>query len=167
MPGKFTDSKTMRSHKLLARFYFSALFILALGCGAGPGSSEGAGGVQLVTAADAGNGKPVSIPGKDLWEKNMISYGKKLCNKAKIQELGTWEGNIWYYDGARVYYQIADYTGDKSFNDCAQIVRDLYAGYVLQNEGRVPGYRVFPHGLAINYRFTGNQDSKTAVFDLG
>ena len=29
----------------------------------------------------------------------MVEYGQKLCDPSAIAKLGTWEGNIWYYDG--------------------------------------------------------------------
>ena len=40
-------------------------------------------------------------------------------NRDQILQLTTWEGNVWYYDGIRVYYLIADYTGDPSWEKCA------------------------------------------------
>ena len=48
------------------------------------------------------------IPGLSDWEDNMKTYGKKLCNGASIASQGVWEGSIWYYDGIRVYYQMAE-----------------------------------------------------------
>lgn len=104
-----------------------------------------------------------SIPGIEQWEANMRNYGRTLCQPAKIAQLSTWEGNIWYYDGIRVYYQIADYTNDPSWNDCARYVRDVYRPYVLNADGRIPGWRVFPHGLQEDYLRNGSRDSKRAV----
>ena len=75
---------------------------------------------------------------------------------------GLWEGNVWYYDGIRVYYQIADYTGGDSWNACAGYVKNVYRPYVLDNNGANPGWRLFPHGLYEDYLRTGAEDSRDA-----
>jgi hypothetical protein len=58
-----------------------------------------------------------AIPGLRTWEANMISLGRKWCDGKKYG-FG-WEADVWFYDGTRVYYQIADYTHDPSWNSCA------------------------------------------------
>ena len=106
------------------------------------------------------------IPALSTWQTNMTSIGKTLCNSASIISQGTWNGNIWFYDGIRVYYQIADYTGDSSWNACAGYVESVYKPYVLNTPG-VPGYYVFPHGLYQAYlRNNNDTDAKTAAIDL-
>ena len=81
------------------------------------------------------------------WKSRMVEYGQKHCDQSIIASLGSWEGNIWYYDGDRVYQQIAKYLRDDKWLDCAGYSRAVYREYVLKANGRVPGYRVFPHGL--------------------
>jgi hypothetical protein len=78
-----------------------------------------------------------------------------------------WEGFAWYYDGERVYYQIADATGDPSWNACALMEQSIYRPLVLNNNGWINGYEVFARGLAMNYQRTGDLQSRQAVADLG
>lgn len=92
----------------------------------------------------------------------MRTYGNRYCNEAEIQQLSTWEGSVWYYDGTRVYQNIGDYTGETSWYTCARYVRDLYRSYVINNP-RTPGWRVFPHGLAEDYLRNGDTTSREAV----
>jgi hypothetical protein len=106
------------------------------------------------------------IPLLSTWESQMKTYGKQLCNQANITGAGLWEGNVWYYDGIRVYYQIADYTKDSSWNACAGYVKSVFQPYVLSNSGAIPGWRVFPHGLYQEYLRTGDSDSKIATLEL-
>lgn len=107
-----------------------------------------------------------ALPGLAAWKANMNAYGKKYCNEKQIQELSTWEGSVWYYDGMRVYYQIADYTGDPEWEKCAGYVKDIYRKYVLDSGGKVGAWRVFPHGLFMDYQKTGDQSSRQAVLLL-
>jgi PKD repeat protein len=74
-----------------------------------------------------------------------------------------WEGNPWFYDGERVYSQIAEYTHDGYWYSCAELQEGVYRPYVIENGGGLPGYRVFPHGLAMDYERTGDELSRTAV----
>jgi hypothetical protein len=85
----------------------------------------------------------------DQWKANAVTYGLKHCTSAETSNL--WEGNVWYYDGARVYYQITDLTGDHSFDNCAAMVEAAYSQYINANNGQIPGYTVFSHGLAMRY----------------
>ncbi len=82
-------------------------------------------------------------------------------------ELTLSEANVWYYDGVRVYYQIADATSDNSWNACALLEQSVYRPYVLSNNGWLNGYEVFARGLAMNYQRTGDLQSRLAVADLG
>jgi hypothetical protein len=71
-----------------------------------------------------------------------------------------------YYDGQRVMLQIADYLGDASFKTCANAARSTYRdAYVMRAEvmGGVPGYWIFPTGLFLDFKATGDQKSKDAV----
>lgn len=102
----------------------------------------------------------VALSALETWQKQMLSFGKFHCTTA---ELAIWEGNVWYYDGERVYYQIADYTQDPFWNTCAQLEEGLYRDYVITNNGGLPGWRIFAKGLAMDYQRTGDPLSKTAV----
>lgn len=92
----------------------------------------------------------------ELWKANMLSYGEKYC-----------ESSDNYYDGARVYYQIAQYTGNAKWERCAEIALGAYLdGYLIPNNYGAAGYMIFPHGLLINYQRTGSEKAKKAVFGL-
>lgn len=104
------------------------------------------------------------IPNLDRWEQNMRSFGAMHGNTNN--ELNTWEGHPWYYDGEWAFYQIAGYTGDATWNASAQHIENTYRTYVLDNNGQVPGWRVFPHGLYEDYLRTGDEESKRAVLLL-
>jgi len=103
------------------------------------------------------------IPEFERWEENMTKFGQQHADE---RDKSTWEGAVWYYDGERVFYQIADYTGDPTWNQCAQNSEETYRSYVLKNQGRIPGWRIFPHGLAMDFRRTGDEQSKQAAILL-
>ena len=73
------------------------------------------------------------------------------------------ENCSWYYDGERVYYQIADYTGNTAYNQGAANCEALYRDGYIGSTGRVSGWRVFPHGLYMDYLRNKDTVSKTAV----
>jgi hypothetical protein len=126
--------------------------------------------LSLITFAPIGSGTAagadVAIPDLSRWESQMVSFGKKQCaNLAKLT-LTTGLANT-YYDMTRVMYQIADYTGDSSWNSCAQTARNIYRdGYVLPNNGGVPGYWNFTTGLRMDYERTGDAVSSQAAILL-
>jgi hypothetical protein len=92
----------------------------------------------------------------NVWKQNMLSYGDKYC-----------QSNDNYYDAARVYYQIADYTKDAKWNTCAKKAILAYRdGYLKPNGNRAAGWIIFPHGLAEDFKRTGDQASKTALLQL-
>jgi hypothetical protein len=96
-----------------------------------------------------------AIPGLSQWESTMRAAnnggGQVWCANPKdptdIFAFGV-ESEVWYYDGARVYFNIADYTGDPTWNNCAHNIASQYADYAIGANGGVPPWRVFPHGLA-------------------
>jgi len=103
--------------------------------------------------------QPPPIPRLQEWEDNMRQWGQTYCQP--IPDI--WEGYVWYYDGMRVYQQIADYTADATWLTCADFSKDVYRGYILQNNGGVPGWRVFPHGLRSDFLRNQAPASREAV----
>ena len=92
----------------------------------------------------------------DTWNQNMVSYGDKYC-----------QANDNYYDAARVYYQMADYTKNPRWNDCAKkAVVGYRDGYLKPNNSKAAGWMIFPHGLAEDFQRTGDQASKAALLQL-
>jgi hypothetical protein len=138
-------------------------FFLVVSCGSGPNKQPDDNNVQLSPVTDE---NVDSFPGLSSWETNMQVFGKKYCNKAEILSLSTWEGSVWYYDGIRVYYQIFDYTGDPLWKTCAGYVKEVYLNYILENNGAIGAWRVFPHGLYRDYLTTGDERSRKAVILL-
>ena len=106
------------------------------------------------------------IPNLKKWEDVMITLAEKWHKPGEKMSFG-WEGQIWYYDGGKTYFQIADYTKDfYKWDQCALNIVDQYRDYIIYNNGKCPGWRVFTQGLAMNYRRTGDQKSKEAVILL-
>jgi hypothetical protein len=103
-------------------------------------------------------------PGLAKWQNDMLALGRKWCN-GQAYAFG-WEQDVWYYDGTRVYYQIADYTQDPFWNQCALNVAHQYRDYVISNKGKIPGWRVFPRGLRMAWERTGDDSYKQAVILL-
>src|SRR3989338_3664501 len=110
----------------------------------------------------------VPIPELALWEQNMTTYGQQWCDYLSNSGYTFNEKlDSTYYDGIRVYHQIADYTGNVSWNSCATLARNIYRdGYVLPNNGQVPGYWNFTHGLTMDFLKTGEDQSKNAAILL-
>ncbi len=55
---------------------------------------------------------PIPVPEKTLWESNMKTVGKAICDKSAnttAQIYDEYSYNSVYYDGWRVYQQIASY----------------------------------------------------------
>ena len=71
-----------------------------------------------------------------------------------------------YYDAARVYYQIADYTGDSSWTNCESKAEAVYKGYVTESGGVVPGYWNFTTGFLLDVQHTSDATSKQAAVSL-
>jgi len=111
---------------------------------------------------DAG-GPEVPIPELRQWEENMKKFGMQNADE---RSKGIDESAVWYYDGERVFYQIADYTSDPQWNTFAQNSEETYRANVLQNNGRIQGWRIFPHGLFMDYKRTGDEESKRAALLL-
>jgi hypothetical protein len=96
------------------------------------------------------------IPGKAKFESEMVARAAQWCDKSTGAMLGIPGGEllfgvgtqVWYYDGAWVYRQIAAYTGDADWIRCADnITRQYRDNYVLPNNGSLPDFRIFTDGL--------------------
>lgn len=96
------------------------------------------------------------------WEENMIRHAEK----AGKENTTTWEGHAWYYDGQRVFQQIAEYTKDNKWLQYADQSMGVYRKYLLDNNGRLPGWRLFPHGLYKHYLDTNDEQSKNSIILL-
>jgi hypothetical protein len=105
----------------------------------------------------------VALWGLAQWEAHMLTYGKTHCTTPAGGP--AWEGAPWYYDGTRVYFQIADYTKDPKWNACANALDVLYQQYCMR-AGGIPAWHIFPQGLAMGFLRNGTAADKTALLDL-
>jgi len=86
----------------------------------------------------------------------MLSYGERYCHTGDQ-----------FYDAIRVYYQIAEYTGDAKWERCAETyIRAYRDGYLIRHKYGSMGHWIFPHGLMMHYQRTGDEKSKNAVLGL-
>lgn len=99
------------------------------------------------------------------WQSTMLTLGKKWCDTSQVYAFGV-ESEVWYYDGARVYFQIADYTNDRSWEACALNIARQYRDYIVNNKGAIPGWRVFGNGLRMAYERTGDVSFRDAAILL-
>jgi hypothetical protein len=96
----------------------------------------------------------------------MTMLGTKWCNPNQTFVF-TDETTVWYYDGARVYFQLADYTGNRAlYEPCALNIARQYRDYVIATNGGIAGWRVHPHGLRMAYERTGDPSYRAALIVL-
>ena len=129
---------------------------------------DSAGSLQLptTTVPDMASGQPIPATLLSQWQQQMVTFGQQHAN-----ELNGLTGqaaiNATYYDAARVFYQIADYTHDPSWLAAAHQAVTIYRDqYVVPNNGAVPGYWNFTGGLLQDFQHTGDVRSKDAIIML-
>ena len=108
------------------------------------------------------------VPGKELWEANMLSYGRLACDNLQ-SAFDSFDDELasTYYDAPAVFYQISEYTKDESWRECAKTALTTYRDkYVQQYAGVVPGYWNFTYGLLLDYLNTGNLASRDILLTL-
>jgi hypothetical protein len=78
---------------------------------------------------------------------------------------GAVQKGAWYYDGLRVYYNVADLLKDiPAWEQCRANVKQVYRDrYVIPNQGSVPGYVMFPQGYYMDYLRTGDASDLTLI----
>ena len=103
----------------------------------------------------------VPLPAIEQWEANMLKYGKKQVDLDHIGCCGSFTGP-WYYDGARAFLQMADYTGNDSFLDFARRINEAYRDNSIITGGSRK-YAVYPHGLREFYLRFGDELSRDAL----
>ncbi len=117
----------------------------------------------------------VPIPQLNQWETNITTYGTALCQTLLNATNGADNATNYdtryrgiYYDGERIYYQIADYTNNPTvWNSCADLAERFYRDRFLVNNGSAAqGWNIFPHGLYIDYLRTGDTVSRQYAIDL-
>ncbi len=96
------------------------------------------------------------------WERRLERRGHQLGRhfiETDLAKLNA-EPRAWYYDSERVFLQAANHFADSAgtWNTYAQAAEAAYKAY-LRPGFTVPGYERFPHGLALDYRRNGDEDS--------
>ncbi len=107
----------------------------------------------------------VPIPELAQWEAQMTSYGSLHCQNLNNPNIN-FDTHLaaTYYDAEWVFYQIGDYTGDNTWYNCAQAAESVYRdNYVAPNNGTVPGYWGFSHGVTKDYLTTQDTESHDTV----
>jgi O-antigen ligase len=127
----------------------------------------------LHAAAPDPSARDAAIPELDAWRRNMVTFGRRHCDYLPPTGSAAGQGARRtldeglahvYYDQQRVFLQIAAYTGDPSWRECADRARTVYRDhYVLPNKGRIPAYRTFTTGLRMDYEATGDPRSREAI----
>ncbi len=73
----------------------------------------------------------------------MTFWGPKWCPAISPENFDTYLfQSVMFYDGARVYYQTQDYTGDPSWGVCAHQLANYYYPYI--SSGQFFGFSMFP-----------------------
>jgi hypothetical protein len=93
------------------------------------------------------------IPGKDKWVSTMVSLGEKWCSDQSAGTISSsqmaygFESGVWFYDGAWVFYQMADYLKDPKWNNCGNTLARWYRDLTLSLNGGHAPIKVFSDGL--------------------
>ena len=104
----------------------------------------------------------VPVPARSRWESDMTLWAAKWCPAINPQYFNTYlYESIMFYDGARVYYQIQDYTKDASWAPCAHQLASVYYPYI--SSGNFYGLTMFPEGLMMDATRTGAGSSYAGV----
>lgn len=97
----------------------------------------------------------------------MIDYGHRRGADLLAQNAFSKRLRLNYYDGQRVFLQIAEYTGDDDpWNRYADTAENTYKTYLERNDFRVAGWMRFPHGLFMDWHSTGDEQSRDYLLQL-
>lgn len=92
---------------------------------------------------------PVELPALGVYVQRFDEWGRVHCEALKNGPPDDPKLAATYYDAAWVYFQGFDKFHDPYWLGCAQAALAVYRDYyVLPNNGNVPGYWNFPHGVA-------------------
>ena len=108
------------------------------------------------------------LPLLALWESNMLTHGAIWGDWLVANPEGAGALNNTYYDGQRVFFQIADYTSDNAtwypYAAAAEVVRrDNYYLTILQGPYKASGHQRFMHGLYQDAVRTGDAISIAGI----
>jgi hypothetical protein len=108
----------------------------------------------------------VPVPMRARWESDMTQWGQRWCPSMNPAAFNTYLfQSIMFYDGARVFYQMQDYTKDPKWAPCAHQLATAYYPYI--SNGAFFGLSMFPQGLMMDAQRTGTGSSYAGVSVLG
>lgn len=105
---------------------------------------------------------PASLrpPKLDEWESKMTKYGHDNGQYIQSDDSTKSRRKATYYDGQRVYMQIAEYMGERQpWTGYAETAGNLYRGYVDSEDGNISGYWRFSHGSYMDYALNGDESA--------
>lgn len=124
-----------------------------------------AGELQNTREAPPSNGS--APPALATWEAAMVDYGRRRGDDLLAESSYSKRLKLNYYDGQRVFLQIADYTGeDEPWHRYAATAEETYKTYLERNDFRVAGWMRFPHGLFMDWNRTGDEQSRDYLLQL-
>jgi hypothetical protein len=96
-----------------------------------------------------------TLPQFATWETSLTSLSLRWCDPTSYATAASSigpvssgvESGIWFYDGTWTFRQIARYTGNANWNNCADYLNNWYRDYVLANNGGIAGYKAFSAGI--------------------
>lgn len=105
------------------------------------------------------------MPKLNSWKSILLTLARKWCDPGHANDLMRfgYEPQIWYYDGGRTYYEIADYTKDPRWLACANNIVTQYRDDVIAKNGWVMGNRVFTDGLVVRYQRYKDERAREAI----
>ena len=119
------------------------------------------------------NAAPPPIPNLADWEgfmkdnKNMVAEQPEHADCEKMKEQKQ-ESNLWYYDGIRIFHQIAQYTKDDSWLKVSAKCRDYFRDdYVIGCvKYSTPPWRNFTLGLYYDWTKLHDEISKDTALKM-
>lgn len=86
------------------------------------------------------------------WERRMVDHGHEIGRFMLSEKAENLLLAAQYYDGARVFRQIAEYTGEtQPWLEYADAASAVYRRYLVNNDYGAGGWMRFPHGLYIEW----------------
>lgn len=104
---------------------------------------------------------PARPPKIEQWEKNMVEYGHRWGKALQDETEYLRKFKLLYYDAQRVHEQIGEYLGEaQPWRDYGQKAESTYKRYLEKSGFRALGYQRFPHGLYLDWKHAGDNESR-------
>jgi len=107
-----------------------------------------------------------ALPALEMWQNDMIEVGRQWGEYLMNPDINIAAAinDTTYYDSQRIFFQIADYTGqDEPWNTYAQRAEEIYRDNYARPDYRMPGYRRFAHGIYMDFVRTGDPLSAEGI----